>query len=219
MRAKNWVKTVLSDPVAESFVDGTAIHWYWNILSPASTTTEVHDEHPSKFILASEACDGWSPFEHQVWLGDWSRAEDYVISIVEDLNNWVVGWTDWNMALDLRGGPNWAENFVDAPIIVNAEKNEFYRQPMFYVMGHFAKFVPPESVVVEAKALVGDVGVVAVTYEEEGDGRTDRVVVVLHNRSAYSQMTIILDKMAGKKLQVELAEKSITTLVWDVHAS
>lgn len=49
----------------------------------------------------------------------------------------MVGWTDWNLCLDVNGGPNWVENFVDSPIIVNATLDEFYKQPMFYAMGHF----------------------------------------------------------------------------------
>ena len=53
------------------------------------------------------------------------------------MNHWVTGWTDWNMALDLQGGPNWSNNFVDSSIIVNATADEFYKQPIFYIMGHF----------------------------------------------------------------------------------
>jgi len=53
------------------------------------------------------------------------------------LNNWAVGWVDWNMVLDMEGGPNWVENFVDSPIIVNAKNDEFYKQPTFYHLGHF----------------------------------------------------------------------------------
>lgn len=53
------------------------------------------------------------------------------------MNHWVTGWTDWNIALDMKGGPNWVKNFVDSPIIVNAAKDEFYKQPMFYAMAHF----------------------------------------------------------------------------------
>lgn len=212
VRAKDWVNTVLSDPIANSYVDGTAIHWYWNVLSPPTVTTEIHDAFPSKLILASEACDGWTPFEHKVWLGDWSRAEDYAKSIVEDLNNWVVGWTDWNMALDMQGGPNWAENYVDAPIIVNAEKNEFYRQPMFYVMGHFSKFVPPSSVVVEAEVTKGDkIGVVAASYAKEGRGIQ---VVVIHNQSDWPQRVQIKDCYLEKEFFVDLPEKSIMTMIW-----
>jgi len=56
---------------------------------------------------------------------------------LQDLNHWVTGWTDWNIALNLDGGPNWVNNFVDSPIIVNSETDEFYKQPMFYAMGHF----------------------------------------------------------------------------------
>jgi glucosylceramidase len=58
-------------------------------------------------------------------------------TFLQDLNHWVTGWTYWNLALSLLGGPNWANNYVDAPIIVNSTADEFYKQPMFYAMGHF----------------------------------------------------------------------------------
>ncbi len=53
------------------------------------------------------------------------------------MNNFVAGWTDWNIALDLQGGPNWVRNYVDSAVLVNSTADEFYKQPMFYVMGHF----------------------------------------------------------------------------------
>lgn len=56
---------------------------------------------------------------------------------LQDLNNFVSGWTDWNIALNMEGGPNWVKNFVDSPVIVNAKSDEFYKQPMFYALGHF----------------------------------------------------------------------------------
>ena len=46
---------------------------------------------------------------------------------------------DWNLALDMGGGPNWAGNFVDSPIIVNEEADEFYKQPMYYALGHVSR--------------------------------------------------------------------------------
>lgn len=64
----------------------------------------------------------------------------------KDLNNWVTGWTDWNLALNEEGGPNWANYNLDATILVNAEKDEFYRQPTFYSIGHFSKYIPEDSV-------------------------------------------------------------------------
>ena len=53
----------------------------------------------------------------------------------------VTGWVDWNLALDMDGGPNWVENFVDAPIIINAAEDEFYKQPMYYALGHISRYM------------------------------------------------------------------------------
>ncbi|NWH40161.1 GLCM Glucosylceramidase, partial [Chloropsis hardwickii] len=61
------------------------------------------------------------------------------------MNHFVSGWTDWNLALDLQGGPNWVKNFVDSSVIVDGSKDVFYKQPMFYHMGHFSKFIPEGS--------------------------------------------------------------------------
>ncbi|KAM4644245.1 lysosomal acid glucosylceramidase-like [Amazona ochrocephala] len=61
------------------------------------------------------------------------------------LNHFVSGWTDWNLALDTKGGPNWVKNYVDSPVIVDSSKDIFYKQPMFYHMGHFSKFIPEGS--------------------------------------------------------------------------
>lgn len=35
---------------------------------------------------------------------------------------------DWNLALNMQGGPNWVKNFVDSPIIIDAENGVFYKQ-------------------------------------------------------------------------------------------
>jgi len=50
------------------------------------------------------------------------------------------------MNLDPQGGPTWVNNTVDSPVIVNGPTDEFYKQPMFYSLGHFSRFVPPGSV-------------------------------------------------------------------------
>ena len=38
----------------------------------------------------------------QVLLGSWERGQEYVNDIIENLNHWSTGWTDWNLALDMR---------------------------------------------------------------------------------------------------------------------
>jgi hypothetical protein len=54
--------------------------------------------HLSKYVYIGD-----TPFDlEKVILGSWERGEDYLHNIIEDLNHWVVGWTDWNLALDME---------------------------------------------------------------------------------------------------------------------
>lgn len=62
---------------------------------------------------------------------------------MEDLNNYVSAWVDWNLILDIHGGPNYVNNTVDAAIIANG--SEIFKQPIFYAMGHFSRFILPNS--------------------------------------------------------------------------
>nr|CAD7585796.1 unnamed protein product [Timema genevievae] len=140
-----WAELYKNESLSK-FVSGMAVHWYTDQDSDPKILTQFHNEYPEKFLLYTEACVMPAAEETSVILGSWERGERYMTDILEVMNNWVTGWTDWNMALDLEGGPNWVSNFVDAPIIVNATADEFYKQPMFYALAHFSKFVPPGSV-------------------------------------------------------------------------
>nr|CAD7200238.1 unnamed protein product [Timema douglasi] len=124
----DWVDTIFQNETANKVTSGVAIHWYLDTLSSANKLDTAHEAFPDKFLLYTEACIT-------------------TLSLVcKVTNHWVVGWVDWNLVLDLDGGPNWANNTVDSPIIVNATADEFYKQPMFYALAHFSKFVPPGSV-------------------------------------------------------------------------
>ncbi|VDM81379.1 unnamed protein product [Strongylus vulgaris] len=132
-----WADTILSDADAAQYVSGIAIHWYEDLEVPASVLTTTHNRHPGYFMLATEACNGYLPLQGSPILGDWGRAETYIEDIITDITNYVAGWMDWNLCLDMQGGPNWAKNFVDSPIIINATGQEYYKQPMWYALGHF----------------------------------------------------------------------------------
>ncbi|XP_072703030.1 lysosomal acid glucosylceramidase isoform X2 [Ciconia boyciana] len=142
----HWAKVVLEDEEAARYVHGIGIHWYLDFIGPIQdTVVPTHELFPDYFILATEACIGAHFWERDVVLGCWDRGNQYSHSILMNLNHFVVGWTDWNLALDLEGGPNWVKNYVDSPIIVDTSEGIFYKQPMFYHMGHFSKFIPEGS--------------------------------------------------------------------------
>ena len=52
----------------------------------ASEATEVREENPANPV--------------------WGKGEHYAHDIIGDINNWVVGFIDWNLILDVKGGPN-----------------------------------------------------------------------------------------------------------------
>ena len=135
-----WPKTVLGDKEAAEYVSGIAFHWYGNHLAPAFLLDRTHNQFPNVFLFASEATVVGKPK-----LGSWENAEKYAIDILTDLLHWTTGWMDWNFSLDLEGGPNWSKNWCDAPIIVNKTSGEFYKQPIYYALGHFSKFIPAGS--------------------------------------------------------------------------
>ena len=55
---------------------------------------------PDKSILFTEGCQ--EGFKQHA--GDWKTAERYGRNIIGNLNNWVAGFTDWNIVLDETGG-------------------------------------------------------------------------------------------------------------------
>uniref|UniRef100_A0A8C5TRE4 Glucosylceramidase n=1 Tax=Malurus cyaneus samueli TaxID=2593467 RepID=A0A8C5TRE4_9PASS len=133
-----WAEVVLKDPVASSYISGIGIHWYLDFLAPIDLTLSItHHLFPDYFLLSTEASTGSYFWEPRVVLGGWERGSKYSHSILTNLNNYVTGWTDWNLALDMEGGPNWSKNYVDSPVIVDSSKDIFYKQPMFYHLGHF----------------------------------------------------------------------------------
>lgn len=148
---KKYAEVVLADHEAAKYISGIAFHWYENNRGKKTDLDDLAKQFADKFILATEACEEWKGHAEHVSLGNWAAFDRYALDIIEDLNHWVAGWTDWNLALDLQGGPNWVGNFVDAPIIVNETEKSYYRQPFFYALAHFSKFLPPESVYVESK--------------------------------------------------------------------
>jgi glucosylceramidase len=125
-----------SDPEAGKYIWGAGIHWY--SAESFNNMTLIHDAWPDKAILFTEGCQEGRPKD-----GDWRPGERYGHNILNDLNHWAVGWTDWNMVLDQTGGPNHSGNLCNAPILADTTNDKVMIQPSYYYMGHFSKFIKP----------------------------------------------------------------------------
>jgi len=209
-------KEIYSDPEKAKAIDGLATHWYDH--ADFENLTAAHNFRPDKFLLASEACNGDSPWEHTPLLGDWHRGVLYAHDILHNLRNYVVGWTDWNICLDTQGGVNWANNFVDSPIIVNATNDEFYKQPMFYVLGHFSKFIQRSSVRIASthSANSSDVEdlIEHVAFTTPDGHRVLVITNIDETQNRTVEVTVRDVELAGKAATIVIQPHSIVTAIW-----
>ena len=217
-----WTKTILSDSDAAKYIDGIAVHWYaaTEDITPSGLyfgfMNKTHTDYPSFFLLATEACEGFLPWSKGVELGSWTRGETYAHDIIGDINNWATGWTDWNAFLDLKGGPNWANNECDSPIILDTENTtQFYKQPMYYALAHFSSYVPKGSVRIDVQSE--STSILKAPMECTGFKTPDgHIVLVVLNKGLVSSDAEYSITYGNKTISNLVAPaNSLQTLIWN----
>ncbi|HEY8965171.1 MAG TPA: glycoside hydrolase family 30 protein [Candidatus Methylacidiphilales bacterium] len=127
-------RAVLDDPAAARYVWGVGFHWY--VADCFESLERTHAAWPDKKLLFTEGCQEGGPH-----LGAWGLGERYARSVINDLNRWTVGWVDWNLLLDIQGGPNHVGNYCSAPILADPATGEVHYQTSYYYLGHFSRFI------------------------------------------------------------------------------
>ncbi len=129
-------KVVYDDPQAAHYVWGAAFHWY--VGDNFENVRLTHDAYPDKQLLFTEGCvEGGPDFD------GWEIGERYGHSMLQDLNHWTVGWMDWNLLLDQRGGPNHKGNYCGAPVMADVGKGTLSYHSSYYYIGQVTRFVRP----------------------------------------------------------------------------
>ncbi|KAK3924976.1 Lysosomal acid glucosylceramidase [Frankliniella fusca] len=208
------LKKELEDNVTSSYIDMIGYHWYLNFITPSSILDSVHELWPNKPIINTESCNGDKPWQFtRVMPGSWDRGELYLADIVEVMKHWTTGWIDWNLALNREGGPTWAKNWVDAPIIVDANKGEFYKNPTYYAMAHVAKFVPRDSLRIGLKSAGGNF--FSGTVESIAFLRPDGgIAVILVNKHNSEHRVTIRDPDRGEFTLSAPAKSFVSAIYW-----
>lgn len=194
--------TVLSDPAAARYVWGTAFHWYEG--DHFANVQALHDLYPDKHLLFTEGCQEGGPHT-----GEWTLAERYAHSLINDLNRWTVGWIDWNLLLDATGGPNHAGNLCSAPVLADTVSGELHYQSSYYALGHFARFVRPG-----ARRILSSTShdtLEAAAFRNPGG----QIVVTALNLAA--EKDILSLTVDGMRTATECLPHSITTFLLEEH--
>ena len=136
-------QTYFSDPEVAKYAWGVGFHWYedWSGGTPMyDNVKKVYESFPDKKLLFTEGCA--ESFDANRYYA-WALGEKYAKSMIQDFNNGMVGFTDWNILLDETGGPNHVQNFCFAPIHGNTVTGELIYTNAYYYIGHFSKFIKP----------------------------------------------------------------------------
>ncbi|XP_049303747.1 lysosomal acid glucosylceramidase-like isoform X2 [Bactrocera dorsalis] len=201
------MKAKRSDSV--DYLTGLSVHWYWDDIFEPVFIDDARKEMPDKIMLVSESCIGDKPWQSAVpILGSWKRGEKFARNFLQNLQHDFNGWIDWNIVLDEQGGPNYVSNFVDAPSVANMTNlNEFYKQPMFYTMGHFSKFIPEGSTRIAAERTNVNVDTVAFL-------RPDGSVAVVIFNSGYASVNVEVRDTKQGSIKINIPQKSIHTILY-----
>jgi glucosylceramidase len=199
-------RVILDDPEAAKYVWGVGFHWYedWSGGKQMySNLASVHETYPLTNLLLTEACNG--PFDTARYY-DWSLAERYGEAILNDLNHGASGWTDWNILLDEKGGPNHVGNFCFSPVHGDTRNGRLILTPAYYYIGHFSKFIRPGAkriVSTSSRSQLITTGFI----NEDG-----KVSIVVMNQSP-KNISYCLDISSGEA-QFTILPHSIQTLVF-----
>jgi glucosylceramidase len=200
------VSTLLADPEAAKYVWGIGYHWYepWSGGAMMFDNVRlVRENFPGKHLLFTEGTvDSFKPDD----IRSWRLGEYYGRSMINDFNDGAVGWTDWNVLLDERGGPNHVGNFCFAPVHADTGTGELTYTNSYHYIGHFSKFVRPG-----ARRIVSSPSRSALlsTAFVNRDGKAAVVVMNPGDKPVPYFLWV-----AGDAAQVESPPHSIQTLVF-----
>jgi glucosylceramidase len=202
------VRETLAYKNAKDIIWGIAYHWYGS--DKSEILSMAHEIYPKQHLIFTEGCvelvNMSGSTSSKAGIGAWKHGETYGHNMINDFNNYNEGWVDWNLVLDEQGGPNYAGNFCEAPVMYNTKTDEVIYNVSYYYIGHFSRFIKPG-----AKRILclndSDKGIYSVAYKNP-DGEI--IVVVQNELSRRHKIAVAVD---GKGMNTEVPPHSITTFI------
>ena len=209
-----WAQTILGDPKSAKYVWGTAFHWYTGPYF--ENLAKTHELFPKFKLLSTESTSARQK-TGTYNVPEWKKGEHYGMEIIGDLNNWSVGFIDWNLLLDKFGAPSHAdptgglcEKLVKcgSDSMVIYQDGKLYPQIFYYYMGHVSKYVPGGSVRIGLHA--SNENAVIATAMKTPDGKT----VVIAMNPFDGPLDVTLEDPSHGVATTTLLPHSIATFVY-----
>ncbi len=188
--------SILDDPDARQYVDGSAFHLYGG---PIEALSQVHTAHPDKNLYFTEQ-----------WIGaPGNLAGDLAwhvrMLIIGATRNWSRTVLEWNLAADPKQEPHTPGGCTQCLGAVTIDGNTVTHNPGYYAIATASKFVRPGSVRIQSNTS----GTLPNAAFKTPVGGT--VLIVLNNSPATQPVTI---RDQGKLASASLAAGAVGTFVW-----
>lgn len=189
--------TVLSDAMANAFVDGSAFHLYAGDISALST---VHNSFPTKNIYFTE--------QYTASSGSFGGDLKWHLKnvIIGSMRNWSKNALEWNLANNGAYGPNTPGGCTTCKGAITINGSDAYQKNVaYYIIAHASKFVPAGSVRI-GSSQSGNLNNVAFKTP------SGKIALIVENDGTSSEIFNI--KYNGKWVTTTLNGGSVATYVF-----
>jgi glucosylceramidase len=190
-----YVTSILSDPDAAKYIDGSGFHLYAGDISVLS---QVHNAFPDKNLYFTEQ-----------WVGGPSNFGGDLQWHVQNLiigasRNWSKNVLEWNLASDPQYKPHTDGGCTKCEGALTIGSTVI-RNVSYYIIAHASKFVPAGSVRIASTMIANLPNVAFMTPE----GR--KVLIVLNNSNSSQSFNI---GFKSRKTLASLSSGSVATYTW-----
>ncbi len=191
--------SILNDPEAKKYIDGSAFHLYGGVIENVS---KVHEAHPDKNLYFTEQWIG-APGN---FAGDlkW-HTKNLVIGASR---NWCKTVLEWNLAADPKEKPHTPGGCTQCLGAVTIDGDLVTRNPAYYIVAHASKFVRPGSVRIDSNIPKG---LPNVAFKTPGG---NMVIIVLNDSGSEINFKI---KTGTESVATSLSSGSVGAYVWQIN--
>lgn len=188
--------SILTDPEANKYIDGSAFHLY---AGPITALSKVHKAFPDKNLYFTEMMAVSRN-------SDFNTANPVERIVIGASQNWSKNVILWNLAADPNNDPhtdNGGCSMCQGAITIDG--NFVTRNLAYYTIAHASKFVPPSSIRVKSSSEGRLAQVAFITPQGK------KVLIVANNTGENQSFKV---ESNGRFFSGELDDKATATYVW-----
>lgn len=192
----NYPITILNDPDAKKYIDGSAFHLYAGDINALSTVKAAHADKNLYFT------EQWTSST-----GDFGGDLKWHLRnvIIGSMRNWSKTALEWNLANDPSFGPHTPGGCTQCKGALTISGSTVTKNVAYYIIAHASKFVPTGSTRISS---THSGNILSVAFKR-ADGK--KVLIVLNDNDNTSSFNI---RYNNKLALTSLPGGSVGTYIW-----